>query len=89
MGLERGCPESGLSCNQGERLEFAPYWPICASSAQQPVNRKRSRLEAKIFGSANVAEYEVVLTRARCHQMSSDGARQKLPAMLGVSFSMS
>ena len=68
MGLERGCPESGLSCNQGERLEFAPYWPICATSAQQPVNRKYYRIVVKMFGSPN---------RTRTSDLSVNSAPQR------------
>jgi hypothetical protein len=37
----------------GERVEFALFWPICASSPQPPANRKRRGLEVKLYGSAN------------------------------------
>jgi hypothetical protein len=45
------CVGLPLSSKHGERVEFALFWPICASSPQPPANRKRRGLEVKMSGS--------------------------------------
>jgi hypothetical protein len=46
-----------------QRGPFAQYWPFPATPRQRDVNQKGKEFEVGLFGSANIARFEVALRR--------------------------